>query len=412
MNFWTIPVELSGNRIITEKLSNPPKQGQHPALIRVGRSKNEFTASKVSIWQGGTIHFNAPEACAAARELKEAATEKNSRLLLTRFSDASYHLHLSPDKFRFIDLFAGIGGMRLGFEACGGECVFSSEWDEKAQITYEANFGDKPHGDITLVTPKEIPDHDILLAGFPCQPFSIIGKRKGFSDTRGTLFFNIQEIIAEKQPNAFLLENVKQFKSHDNGRTSAIVMENLKELGYNTHLTVLNALDFGVPQKRERIFIVGFKDNFEFEFPRALPERAQLSDFLEPDNSISSSLLGTEYIRNKRIERAKAQGAKIMKPSIWHENKGGHLGIHPYSCALRHNASHNYLMVNGERRLSGRECLRLQGFPDTYRITVSHRDIRAQAGNAVAVPVIRAIAIEMLNSLAIQQPAHEPALLF
>jgi DNA (cytosine-5)-methyltransferase 1 len=145
--------------------------------------------------------------------------------------------------FRTIDLFAGIGGIRLGFESVKGRCVFSSEWDQDAQVTYEANFGERPLGDITKIRPEDIPDHDVLLAGFPCQPFSIIGNGKGFSDTRGTLFFNIEEILRAKRPAAIMLENVKQFKTHDNGRTFATVVERLTELGYFTHTAVLNADD-------------------------------------------------------------------------------------------------------------------------------------------------------------------------
>ncbi|MDN4712181.1 DNA (cytosine-5-)-methyltransferase [Vibrio parahaemolyticus] len=160
--------------------------------------------------------------------------------------------------FKFIDLFAGIGGIRLGFEHVGGQCVFSSEWDKHAQKTYEANFGEKPHGDITQIDPLDIPDHDILLGGFPCQAFSIIGKMNGFDDTRGTLFFNVANIIKEKQPAAFMLENVKQLKTHDKGNTFRVILKTLEDLGYSVHHTVLNALDFGVPQKRERTFIVGF----------------------------------------------------------------------------------------------------------------------------------------------------------
>lgn len=315
--------------------------------------------------------------------------------------------------FNFIDLFAGIGGMRLGFEPFGGKCVFSSEWDEKAQDSYEANFGDRPHGDITQVTPSDIPDHDVLLAGFPCQPFSIIGKRRGFSDTRGTLFYSIASILDAKQPAAILLENVKQFRSHDNGRTCDTVLGILHDLGYHTQLKVLNALDFGVPQKRERVFIVGFRNANGFQFPSPLPFRADLGDVLDPKAEEDPSLAGTPYIQEKRRDRARAQGAKIFSPSVWHENKGGHLGIHPYSCALRHNASHNYLMVNGERRLSSRECLRLQGFPDSFKIVVSHRDIRAQAGNAVAVPVIASLALEMLSVMTADPTArnsHAPEL--
>jgi DNA (cytosine-5)-methyltransferase 1 len=301
--------------------------------------------------------------------------------------------------FRFIDLFAGIGGMRLGFESVGGECVFSSEWNTLAQDTYKANFGERPAGDITKINADDIPDHDILLAGFPCQPFSIIGKREGFTDTRGTLFFEIERILYEKKPTAFLLENVKQFRTHDNGNTCKIVLDKLHEIGYHTYTTVLNALNFGVAQKRERTFIVGFAEPLRFKFPQGYGQHPSLTDVLENDKDVDSTLWTSEMIRKKRLERIKEQGKTPFYPSMWHENKGGHIGMHPFSCALRHNASYNYLLVNGNRRPTGREMLRFQGFPESYKIVVPHTAIRAQAGNAVAVPVITAVAAEMMTTL-------------
>jgi len=301
--------------------------------------------------------------------------------------------------FQFIDLFAGIGGIRLGFEAVGGECLFSSEWDTLAQDTYQANFSERPAGDITTINAEYIPDHDILLAGFPCQPFSIIGKREGFTDTRGTLFFEIERILRAKRPTAFLLENVKQFRTHDNGNTCRIVLEKLQELGYYTYITVLNALDFGVAQKRERTFIVGFNEPLRFQFPKIYGWRPHLKDILEKEETIDKKLFASDMICKKRLERLKQQGQTPFYPSMWHENKGGHIGIHPFSCALRHNASYNYLLVNGNRRPTGREMLRFQGFPESYKIVVEHTAIRAQAGNAVAVPVITAIAAEMMIAL-------------
>ena len=317
--------------------------------------------------------------------------------------------------FRTIDLFAGIGGIRLGFEALGGRGVFSCEWDSKAQDTYEANFGDRPAGDITKVPPEDIPDHDILLAGFPCQPFSIIGSQKGFGDTRGTLFFNIEEILRAKRPPAVLLENVKQFKTHDGGRTFATAVERLNELGYFVHTAILNALNYGVCQKRERTFMVCFLANIEFSFPRPLTNRPSLADILEPDDSIDPKLWASEMIQKKRLARLAQQGTKPFYPSIWHENKGGHIGIFPHSCALRANASYSYMLVNGRRRPSGREMLRIQGYPETFKIVVNHAAIRAQAGNSVAVPVIRAIATEMLAGLKapkLSAPRQEQLTLF
>jgi DNA (cytosine-5)-methyltransferase 1 len=316
-------------------------------------------------------------------------------------------------KFRTIDLFAGIGGIRLGFQPHGARTVFSSEWDPLAQDTYEANFGHRPHGDITKIDPESIPDHDILLAGFPCQPFSIIGGRKGFADTRGTLFFNVEEILRTKRPPAALLENVKQFKTHDEGRTFRTVIERLGQLGYYTHTAILNALHYGVPQKRERTFIVCFRADLAFRFPPPVESMPSLADVLEPDERIEARFWASERIRMKRLARLREQGQEPFYPSVWHENKGGAIGIHPFSCALRHNASHNYLLVNGNRRMTPRECLRLQGFPDTFKIAVDHRAIRAQTGNSVAVPVIQAIAGEMLRSLAAAKPrAQAQPLLF
>ncbi|MFO0858510.1 MAG: DNA (cytosine-5-)-methyltransferase [Phycisphaerales bacterium] len=303
------------------------------------------------------------------------------------------------NKFRTIDLFAGIGGIRLGFAAHGGRTVFSSEWDTLAQDTYEANFGDRPHGDITKITPNEIPEHDILLAGFPCQPFSIIGERKGFGDTRGTLFFNVEEILRVRRPPAVLLENVKQFKTHDGGRTFRTVIERLSQLGYYTHSAILNALHYGVPQKRERTFIVCFQADLDFSFPQPVKAMPSLADVLEPDSNVDPKFFASERIQIKRLQRLREQGVAPFYPSVWHENKGGDIGIHPFSCALRHNASHNYLLVNGKRRLTPRESLRLQGFPEDFKIVVDHRAIRAQTGNSVAVPVIKAIAAQMIRSL-------------
>jgi DNA (cytosine-5)-methyltransferase 1 len=297
---------------------------------------------------------------------------------------------------KIIDLFAGIGGIRLGFEAHGCECVFSSEWDADAQKMYEANHGHQPHGDITQIAPQDIPDHDILLAGFPCQPFSIIGKSLGFADTRGTLFFNIEEILRIKQPYAFMLENVKQLRSHDGGRTLLVIRTKLESLGYFVHITVLNALDFGLPQKRERIIITGFKEDVDFSFPTPLGYYQALSKVLEPDEAIDSSYFATAKIVSNRLEKIKKS---YSTPSIWHENKGGNISALPYSCALRAGASYNYLLVNGKRRLTSREMLRLQGFPETFKIVVSYQAMRKLTGNSVAVTVIEAVAEKMIEAI-------------
>lgn len=301
--------------------------------------------------------------------------------------------------YKIIDLFAGIGGIRLGFERQGAECVFSSEWDKHAQDMYENHFGERPFGDINEIKPEEIPDHDILLAGFPCQPFSIAGKQLGFADTRGTLFFNIENILEVKRPKAIFLENVKRLRTHDGGKTLGVILEKLAILGYHVHYTVLNTLDFGLPQKRERIYIVGFRENIEFNFPKPLGYYRPLKEFLEDD--VPENYYVTEDMRSKRYAAVKKD---FPIPSVWHENIGGNISALPYSCALRAGGSYNYLLVNGERRLTGREMMRLQGFPDDYEINVAYTQIRKIAGNSVSVPVIEAIANQMRIALEEQKP--------
>ena len=293
---------------------------------------------------------------------------------------------------KFIDLFAGIGGIRLPFDELGYECVFSSEWDKAACKTYEANFGARPAGDITKVRAEDIPSHDILLAGFPCQAFSIMGKMRGFSDTRGTMFFEIERILSHHKPKAILLENVKQLTTHDGGNTFRVILERLSALGYHVKYKVLNALDFGLPQKRERIIIVGFLDEnmaekFDFNFAK---KPYSLADILEDESRIDRSFFASDRIRKKREEAT--FGKEKFVPSVWHENKSGNISILDYSCALRTGASYNYLLVNGIRRFTPRELLRLQGFPENYKIVVSTQEIRRQTGNSVAVPMIRMVA--------------------
>jgi DNA (cytosine-5)-methyltransferase 1 len=308
-------------------------------------------------------------------------------------------------KYKTIDLFAGIGGIRLGFQALGCENVFSSEWDSAAQKMYEANFGEKPFGDINLIEPKDIPNHDILLAGFPCQPFSIAGKGLGFSDTRGTLFFNIESILEAKKPQAFLLENVKRLITHDNNQTFKVILERLTNLGYRVYFRVFNSLDFGVPQKRERIYIVGFREEINFDFPRVPGFYKPLTEILEKDEDIPQSYFLSEEMKKKRLKAVK--GIPPF-PSIWHENIGGNISALPYSCALRAGGSYNYLVVNGIRRLTDREMLRLQGFPDDFKINIPYSQARKVAGNTVTVPVIEAIATEMIKALNHKQRPKKP----
>lgn len=304
------------------------------------------------------------------------------------------------EKLKFIDLFCGIGGFRVAFEeACEEndiqpECVFSSDIDRYAQESYEANFGEKPFGDITKINENDIPDHDILFGGFPCQPFSIIGQMKGLNDTRGTLFFDIARIIEAKRPKAFILENVKQLVGHDKGKTLKVIVQSLKDLGYHVQYSVLNALDYGLPQKRERVVIVGHREPIMFTFPNPEKPYKSLNEILE--TKVDKKYFASEFIREKRKEKHQSS----YYPSIWHENKSGNICSYPYSCALRSGASHNYLLVNGERRLTPREMFRLQGFPDWYKIVVSDAQAKKQAGNAVPVNMIKAVVQKLLPYVA------------
>lgn len=293
---------------------------------------------------------------------------------------------------KFIDLFSGIGGFRVAAEQILAKydvpaaCVFSSDIDPYAREAYAANFGQMPHGDITQIDEHDVPDHDILFAGFPCQPFSIIGHGKGFEDIRGTLFFDIARILAAKRPSAFILENVKRLVGHNQGQTLQKILSVLREeLGYTVQYKVLNALDYGLPQKRERVFIVGFHKPMIYHWPTKQTKFRPLTEILESE--VEEKYYASEYIRAKRHSEHTAE----ITPSIWHENKAGHISSYPFSCALRAEASYNYLLVNGERRLTPREMLRLQGFPDYYKIAVSESQTRKQAGNAVPVNLVRAV---------------------
>lgn len=298
-----------------------------------------------------------------------------------------YEKKAAPHKIKFMDLFCGIGGFRYAsgqaFEKLGlkGECVLSSDIDKFAQDSYEANFHERPVGDITKVNEKEMPDFDLLFAGFPCQAFSICGLQKGFEDnTKGTLFFDIARILKEKRPDAFVLENVKNLVSHDGGNTLHTILGVLQnELGYFVDYRVLNALDFGLPQKRERIMIIGSQKPFSMDWKFDIDRKLTLEDILE------KNIDQKHYASKEIIEKRKQMHTPKTVPSIWHENKSGNIASYPYSCALRAGASYNYLLVNGERRLTPREMLRLQGFPEEYKIVVSDTQARKQAGNAIPV---------------------------
>lgn len=304
--------------------------------------------------------------------------------------------NLLSSGFTFIDLFAGIGGFHTAASNLGGSCVFASEINIEAQKAYKANYMLEPEGDITKIDASKIPDHDILFAGFPCQPFSIIGNRKGFDDIRGTLFFEIVRILEEKRPKAFVLENVKQLSSHNKGHTLKTILEKLEYLGYTVFWNILNALDYGLPQKRERIIIVGFAEKVSsFSFPQKQPMKP-LEDLLEKDHDIDTKHFASQRI----VEKRKNSHISEYDVAIWHENKSGNISSYPYSCALRAGASYNYLLVNGVRRLTPRELLRLQGFPDTFKIVCSDSETRKQAGNAVPVNMIEAVLKEVINATA------------
>ena len=292
----------------------------------------------------------------------------------------------------FADLFCGVGGFHVAAAQHGMECVFASDIDETARMVYEANFGIRPRGDIGSVDVDNVPYHDVLFAGLPCQPFSIIGQRKGFAEARGNLFLEAARIIAAKRPRAVVIENVKQFRTNRDGKAMRCVLATLEALGYTVDHAVLNALDFGLPQKRERVFIVATDATWDrFPWPEGGVEMTPLADILEDDPD--PDCFASRRIREARKEAHTADVA----PAVWHENKGGNVSSHPYSCALRAGASHNYLLVDGVRRFTARELFRLQGFPDSYKLPDNISQARKLAGNAVAVPVVEAVLEAVLS---------------
>ena len=309
--------------------------------------------------------------------------------------------------FTFIDLFAGIGGTRLAFEKAGGRCVFSSEWNKFAQQTYEANFGEVPEGDITKIHASEIPDHDILVAGFPCQPFSIagvssknhLGRPHGFKDlTQGTLFFDIARIIKAKRPSAFLLENVKNLERHDKGKTFQVILDVLiEELGYNVHYKVVDASKL-VPQHRERIFIAGFETPTDFEFPKLVDERPKLEDVLENNVDKKYTLTdGTWNSLKRHLEKHRKMGHGFGY------NIADKKGIAKTLSARYYKDGAEILIPQGKnrnpRRLTPRECARIMGFPEKFKIAVSDNQAYRQFGNAVVVPVVSHVARAMVKKL-------------
>ncbi len=316
--------------------------------------------------------------------------------------------------YKSIDLFAGIGGIRLGFDQAFGdeiETVFVSEWNTKAQETYYANFGEKNNiaGDITRIDEKEIPEHDILLAGFPCQAFSLAGHRKGFDDARGTLFFDVARIVKEHKPKVVFAENVKNLVNHDRGKTFKVIKRILTDLGYDVFYQVLNSKDFGVPQNRERIYIVAFREDIspkDFSFPTKTDDSKVIADILEEEETSPKYYLSDVYLNSLRRHKAR------------HKEKGNGFGYEIRSLDSIAGAvvcggmgrERNLIIdrrltdftpvthIKGEinrefiRKMTPREWARLQGFPDDFKLTVADTHLYAQFGNSVTVPVIKAIA--------------------
>lgn len=350
---------------------------------------------------------------------KEYLSKVHEKLQLVQEPDFQYYLPIKWDipfppspkpKFTFIDLFAGIGGIRLAYQNLGGKCLFTSEWNNPAKKTYEANFGEVPFGDITKIPENEIPKHDILLAGFPCQPFSIagvskknaLGRAHGFLDeTQGTLFFDIARIIVSKRPKAFMLENVKNLVSHDKGKTFKVISKTLRELGYSIHFKVLDSKHF-VPQHRERIIIVGFDNKiFDgkelFEFPK-LPEPSHtVNEILDqnPDSKYTLTENLWKYLQNYAIKhKAKGNGFGFGLVDL--------NGITRTISARYYKDGSEALIPqtgNRPRRLTPRECARLQGYPDTFIYPVSDMQAYKQFGNSVTVPLIQAVGKEVVKTL-------------
>lgn len=327
---------------------------------------------------------------------------------------------MSKEKLKFIDLFAGIGGFRLGFESVGCECVFASEIDEHACEMYELNFGDNPKCDITKLNPANVPDFDILCAGFPCQTFSICGKQKGFyDDARGTLFFDICRILEEKKPKVFVLENVFNLEKHDSGRTLTIMLSVLSELGYTVVYKVLNARNFGVPQNRERIVIVGNLEGKVFDYSKLKTNQVDsMKNFLDkkgdfeilPTNSytiLDSSLVKKQPksglmfcgYRNKKIRKIGVRDgtehlSRVHKQPnrIYDAN-----GIHPTLSSQE--SSGRYFIKDGNivRKLTMSECFRFMGFPEGYKKLGGSAQLYARIGNSICVNMVKAIAVEVVN---------------
>lgn len=322
--------------------------------------------------------------------------------LFKDFNKAPFQPQENPT-FKFIDLFAGIGGFRLAMQDCGGECVYSSEWDDNAKQTYFHNFGEVPFGDITKESNKQmIPDgFDVLCAGFPCQAFSIAGYRKGFEDTRGTLFFDVAEIIRRKRPKAVYLENVKNLYTHDNGNTFAVIKQTLEDLGYVVYHKVMNAMEYAnVPQNRERIFIVCFDplqipNHAGFNFPEKEELTRTIADCIDYNVTDSNLFYGEKFSHYEELKRDMTSKDTLYqwRRQYVRENKSN---VCPTLTANMGTGGHNVPLIltdNGIRKLTPKECINFQGFPDKYSFpsSISNAAKYKQAGNSVVVPLIEKV---------------------
>ena len=347
------------------------------------------------------------------------ATDEGNDIVSEPAVDYSYSLFsdivhprfpsVANPKFTFIDLFAGIGGFRIALQSLGGKCVFSSEWDANAQKTYFYNFGEIPYGDITKESIKNcIPDgFDVLCAGFPCQAFSIAGYRKGFEDTRGTLFFDVDEIIKRKRPKAVFLENVKNLYTHDNGKTFAVIKATLEELGYVVYHKVMNSMEYAnVPQNRERIFIVCFdpnqvKNHHQFSFPERTELTHTIHDCIDPEINDKALFYGAKFIHYEELKRDMVSMDTIYqwRRQYVRENKSN---VCPTLTANMGTGGHNVPLIltkYGIRKLSPKECINFQGYPKEYQFptSIANSAKYKQAGNSVVVPLITKVCQNIIS---------------
>src|SRR5574344_818156 len=399
----------------------------HYAMLR-NDSKNRSTYEKAVAIINGWYHWIGQDVSAARKNNKDLVADSADSFqtyLFNNMFDVPFPTPDSP-RFTFIDLFAGIGGFRMAMQNLGGKCVYSSEWDEQAQKTYFANYGEFPFGDITKESTKSfIPDEfDVLCAGFPCQAFSLAGKRRGFEETRGTLFFDVAEILRRKQPKAIFLENVKGLKIHDHGRTFEVIKNTLEEVGYviANDPQIVNAMNFGVPQHRERVYIIGVRkdiaerngitrETIQNSYPEPTDTTRRFRDIKEDHEVSVKYYLSTQYVQTLINHKAR------------HEAKGNGFGYE----IIRDDQVANAIVVGGMgrernlvidnrltdftpithikgvvnhegiRRMTPREWARLQGYPDNFIIPVADASAYKQFGNSVAVPAVYATANNLLN---------------